>query len=332
MSNGERLVSVAVPVYNAAEYVEGCIESILTQDYPNIELILINDGSVDLSGEICENYAAKDARVVYRYQNNSGVSTARNHALSIATGDYIVFVDSDDQLKPGAIRAMVQALEAEDADLCICGYEIVMKDRVIPMAIGVETVVGTENIAKYFAAHYLEAIASSVWGKLYKRAMLTAQFETTVTMGEDLLFNFYYIQNTKKVCAISDTFYLYNQQNANSLANNYKMSYYDQDLYVTRHWISWIKKYPDADLTNLYYRISSAFFYCLQIACTKMDKSQRNTWIKAKSSQELLSAVAASQHRYNAVQQIMFRLLLDGNYSLLSVVCKGYAALKQLRG
>ena len=159
MSSAGRLVSVVVPVYNAADYVESSIESILTQDYPNIELILINDGSVDLSGEICENYAAKDSRVVYRYQNNSGVSATRNHALSIAAGDYIVFVDSDDQLKAGAIRAMVQALEAEDADLCICGYEIVMKDRVIPMPIGVESVAGTENIAKYFAAHYLEAIA-----------------------------------------------------------------------------------------------------------------------------------------------------------------------------
>jgi glycosyltransferase involved in cell wall biosynthesis len=332
MSSAGRLVSVVVPVYNAAEYVESSIESILTQDYPNIELILINDGSVDLSGEICENYAAKDSRVVYRYQNNSGVSATRNHALSIAAGDYIVFVDSDDQLKAGAIRAMVQALEAEDADLCICGYEIVMKDRVIPMPIGVESVAGTENIAKYFAAHYLEAIASSVWGKLYKRALLTAQFEATVTMGEDLLFNFYYMQNIKKVCTISDTLYLYNQQNVNSLANNYKMSYYDQDMYVARHWISWIEKYPDADLTNLYYRVSSAFFYCMQIACTKMDKSQRNAWLKEKSSQELLSAVAGSQHRYNPAQQLMFRLLRGRNYGLLSVVCKGYAALKQLRG
>ena len=129
MSKGERLVSVVVPVYNAAEYVEGCIDSILAQDYTNIELILINDGSVDMSGEICENYAAKDSRVVYRYQNNSGVSTARNHALSIAIGDYVIFIDSDDKLKPEAIRTMIQALEAEDADLCVCGYEIVTSER-----------------------------------------------------------------------------------------------------------------------------------------------------------------------------------------------------------
>ena len=327
--NGQQLkVSIIVPVYNAEDYLEACIDSILMQDYKDIELILINDGSVDASGRICEKYAQSDPRVVYRYQNNAGVSSARNHGLDLATGEYIAFVDSDDQLKQGAISVLVCTMMEKKADLCICGYDAVTKDQTTPYQIAEETIVGEEYIAAYFSAHFLEAIASSVWGKLYKRAMITHRFDRTVTMGEDLLFNLEYIRKTQTVQAIAGSFYVYNKQNINSLANNYRISYYKQDVHVVKEWLRWLSQFPSITDTNLCYRISSAFFCVLQIVCGASGLEESVQQIKTMVNEELLTAIEKTVHRYNFAQKVIFWLLLNSHYTMVVLIGKVYIWLK----
>lgn len=324
-------VSIIVPVYNAEQYLNACIDSILMQDYKNIELILINDGSRDTSGVICEQYAKDDPRVVYQYQDNAGVSEARNHGLDIASGTYIAFVDSDDQLKQRAISVCVQTMENTQADLCICGYDVVTANQTTPCLIAEETVVGTECIAEYFSTHFLEAIASSVWGKLYKREMINHRFDRSVTMGEDLLFNLEYVRRTQKVQAITESFYLYNRQNVNSLVNNYKLSHYPQDLFVTQKWLAWVQQFPAIDDTNLYYRISRAFFYILQIICSTQGMKGSAHRIETTVNEELLTGIKKTMHRYNLIQRIMFWLLLRRKYTMVALVGKTYSLLKKFR-
>ena len=117
------LLSVIVPIYNVEKYLPKCIDSILAQNYSEIEVILVDDGSPDGCPEICDNYAEKDKRIVVIHQKNLGVSAARNAGLKAAHGEYIGFVDPDDWISPSMYQEMITALERENADLAICGYD-----------------------------------------------------------------------------------------------------------------------------------------------------------------------------------------------------------------
>lgn len=115
-------VSVIVPVYNVENYLEKCIQSIISQSFKNLEIILVNDGSTDKSKEICEQFAEKDKRIILLNQKNKGVSAARNAGLDICTGDYISFIDSDDYISPDMIEFLVNNLERNDSDISTCGH------------------------------------------------------------------------------------------------------------------------------------------------------------------------------------------------------------------
>ena len=116
-----KLISIIVPVYNTNIFLPKCINSILNQTYKNIELILVDDGSTDDSGDICEEYATKDSRVIVIHKKNEGQGVARNVALDIANGDYIGFVDSDDYILPNMFSKMVCFIERFEADIAVCG-------------------------------------------------------------------------------------------------------------------------------------------------------------------------------------------------------------------
>ena len=113
-------ISIIVPVYNVENYVSKCLDSIINQSYKNLEIIIINDGSTDKSGEICEYYSAKDDRMVLIHQKNQGVSMARNNALDIAAGDYIGFIDSDDWIAPDMYSTLYKNAIEYDADISMC--------------------------------------------------------------------------------------------------------------------------------------------------------------------------------------------------------------------
>ena len=122
------LVSIIIPVYNVAPYLDRCIQSACTQTYKNIEIILIDDGSTDESGEKCDHWAEKDSRIVVVHQKNSGVSAARNTGLDIANGKYISFLDSDDEFIPYTIERALCNFTV-DTDLVSFGYNIVNSDN-----------------------------------------------------------------------------------------------------------------------------------------------------------------------------------------------------------
>lgn len=122
-------ISVIVPVYNAELYLEKCIESILAQTYQNIELVLVNDGSTDRSALICERFKEKDSRVKVWHKENGGVSSTRNFALSVATGDYLVFVDCDDWLENFHIQRLYDLLQQTDSDIAIGNFTQFIEDE-----------------------------------------------------------------------------------------------------------------------------------------------------------------------------------------------------------
>lgn len=125
------LVSVIVPVYNTELYIERCIDSVLQQSYMNLELILVDDGSTDSSGEICDRYAEQDSRIKVMHQNNSGVCAARNIGLKNVQGKFFLFLDSDDSLEKYTLEQSIKKIEADKADVLIFGWREIKEGKVI---------------------------------------------------------------------------------------------------------------------------------------------------------------------------------------------------------
>lgn len=118
----DALISVIIPVYNVENYLEKCINSVINQTYKNLEIVLVDDGSKDSSGDICDKYSNIDSRVSVIHKPNGGLSSARNAALDICKGDYILFVDSDDWIRLQMVEVMLAAIDKNNADIAICGF------------------------------------------------------------------------------------------------------------------------------------------------------------------------------------------------------------------
>lgn len=125
----KELISIIVPVYNVEQYLDDCLISIINQTYKNLEIILIDDGSTDKSGKICDEYAKKDSRIIVIHKENGGVSSARNAGLRIAKGAYIGFVDPDDWIAEDMYEVLYSNAKKYDADVSVCKYKIVKNRR-----------------------------------------------------------------------------------------------------------------------------------------------------------------------------------------------------------
>ena len=209
----EQLVSIIVPVYNAEKYLKRCVDSILVQDYQNFELILMDDGSTDASGMICDNYAEQDDRVRVIHKENTGVSDTRNQALDLAEGVYIQFLDSDDWIVPEATRLLVQAMEKYDCDMVISDFYRVAGERLAQKGDIEESRVLTRQ---EFAACMIENPADFyygvLWNKLYKREIIEAnriRMDVSISWCEDFLFNLEYIRHASSFYALQVPIYYY---------------------------------------------------------------------------------------------------------------------------
>ena len=166
------LISVIMPVYNVETYLSQSIESVLNQDHRNLELILIDDGSTDGSGAICDAYAEKDSRVRVIHQENGGAAAAKNAGLRIAAGTYLSFVDSDDYLEPNVFGYMVRTLQEQEADAVQFSFRDVYTNREEPQLLTPCVMNGTEYLAR-FAKDWTCPL---LWNKLYKRCLFEGVF------------------------------------------------------------------------------------------------------------------------------------------------------------
>ena len=168
----DALISVIIPVYKVEKYLDKCIRSVVNQTYTNLDIILIDDGSPDGCGEICDEWAEKDKRIRVIHQQNAGVSAARNAGLDIASGDYIAFVDSDDYIHTDFLQTLYSNITANDADMAICGYCEVDEQGQSFVSEDKETI-EERLLDNTSALEYLSIgkTKNQVWDKLYKKAL-----------------------------------------------------------------------------------------------------------------------------------------------------------------
>lgn len=199
------LISVIIPCYNAEKTITRTLNSVLEQDYNNLEIILINDGSADATGEIIKRYHKIDARIKIINQQNSGVSVARNNGLKHAQGEYVIFLDADDNYTtPYAISEMLSKLKENNADMCICNFTHPCFEMFID-----EGVYDLTN-KQHFMAIYQDFFAYAMpWNKIVKRQFLTESFVVGLKFTEDEIFNLYNIKNIKKVVVTNEVLHNY---------------------------------------------------------------------------------------------------------------------------
>lgn len=212
------LISVIVPVYNADKYLSDCIESITRQTYPNFELILIDDGSTDTSGEICDDYALKDSRIRVLHQKNEGVSKARHKGVENADGEYLTFVDADDELCVDSLEILMNKMDE--------GVDIVISDAFANITIS------SDVFIKYILTGQ---IFCHVWGHLFRRSLFVsyvADIPASIIIGEDELMNIKLtLGRDIKIKCIAENIYIY-RYNPGSVTNTKKNSLEYEELFM----------------------------------------------------------------------------------------------------
>ena len=207
------LVSVIVPVYNAEATVESCVQSILRQEYPHLEVLVVNDGSRDHSLGILQRLAAEDPRVKVFDQPNGGVASARNLALANASGTYVQFVDSDDTLPSTATGSMVQAMEAHQCDMAIARYrEIISGSCHLRGHLKTDSVMTQPQFLAQMAKRPNSFYYAALWNKLYRRDIICRNHiicDPALPWGEDFAFNTCYMAHAKSIAVLERPVYDY---------------------------------------------------------------------------------------------------------------------------
>lgn len=194
------LLSIIVPIYNVELYLPRCIDSILAQTFTDFELILIDDGSPDRCGEIMEEYAKRDSRIITIHQENKGVSAARNAGLSIAQGTYIGFVDPDDWIDPGMYDGIIRAMKKTGAELGFCSWRDQFPDgRVIEHGVEFpDKMTCTTFVKEIFAIP--RTVAGSNCNKVFVRKLIRHNYDESLTICEDNKFLCEYCLGVREVC------------------------------------------------------------------------------------------------------------------------------------
>lgn len=229
----KNIVSVIIPVYKTEKFLKRCLDSILAQTYRDFEAILIDDGSPDRCGTICDAYAAKDKRLRVIHQTNQGLSAARNAGLNICRGEYIAFVDSDDYVAPEFLQVTIEKLRNARADMVVfnaqyCGPQ----SGFVGWHWG-----GRNETSENIKKKLLLGIASFVWLKIYHRDIWKELRFPVGRTFEDLYVNVKVLSNAKKIVSVGDCLYFYERGNASSITSSKSIkNRYDQLCAWSHYW------------------------------------------------------------------------------------------------
>ena len=223
-------ISVIIPVYNVEQYLKRCVDSVLHQENVSFEIILVDDGSTDSSGKICDEYAAKHPEIKCIHTPNAGPSTAKNVGYDIATGNYIAFIDSDDEIKPDMLNQMLQSGYQHNADIVCCNYiQVDEKGNYSHTKhTGLEYVLTQDEALK--AILIKDKIYSQCWTKIYKRTTMQengVRNTEGLKTEEDFIYNIQAFACSKTVCIVDKPLYIYTHREK-SLSKDYYRDHISQ--------------------------------------------------------------------------------------------------------
>ncbi len=300
------LVSIIVPVYNVEKYICGCITSILTQTYDNLQVVLVDDGTPDNSGKICDDFAQKDQRISVIHKENGGLSSARNAGLDIAKGDYIMFVDSDDYLVDNAVEILVEAIEKYNADF-VQFYMIHTNDeeysrKHTDKKYNAELL--TDMKQMYWKMYNTVGAGESACTKLYKKELFNGLRFKEGIIHEDSHFAMLMIQQTKRALYLDSGLYYYVIRENSIITSPFSKKKLD-GLWVSEFRISEFNRLGFDDLQNrekeqYFFKLANLWCFaaqakdneCLEIIESKLKAFKRGSKIRFSKKAELIYKIS----------------------------------------
>ncbi|MBO4674921.1 MAG: glycosyltransferase [Elusimicrobiaceae bacterium] len=316
------LISIIVPIYNVEKYLSQCLDSIVAQTYQNLEIILVDDGSPDNCGKICDEYAAKDSRIKIIHQVNAGLSAARNAGLEIAMGEYIGFVDSDDYIESDMYEYLYGLIKRDNAAMAMCAIcqdEGFVDDRQCKFP--------------YLLIPTLEIFQFSnwppVWNKLYRRDFIsTLRFNTTVSNGEDGLFIFELSKSNVSIALGNQAKYHYCcNRNPTSLTKTFQRSHLNR-IVLEEQCLEYAKQHN----LMIYYKVRSrvllvnAAKWLHQIALSDVPDQYSIKFLTKYIKQHFMCFLLTNTIHKKAK---LFALVACVNFNLARKI---YLSLRKLRG
>ena len=323
------LISVIIPVYKVEAYLEKCLNSVINQTYSNLEIIVIDDGSPDNSGNIADLFAKKDSRISVIHKKNEGLSAARNTGISIATGEWISFVDSDDWLELNMYEFLIQAIEEIDIDLIIfkgyrdydnSKYEEINSFENDFFTTDKDIINRLQLATMYFTyAPFSPSVQGYPWNKLIRTGLIKdneLSFSTNVRANEDIIFNLHLFQHALKVqyCNISLYHYRYNET---GITIKYTPDRLNVDLEV----------YEEMKRIGKYYQLGDDYYDAMNVRIVwNTWKLAERTYFNKYNKQHLLrkmidySLALKTNYLYNAFEKV--------DRSMLTRVCRFITILR----
>lgn len=262
--SGNGLVSIVIPVYNVRPYIEEALDSVVFQDYGNLEIIIVDDGSTDGSGEVCDEYAARDGRVTVIHQENRGLSAARNAGLDRVTGEAVAFLDPDDAYCPNYVEAMHAAMVREGVDLVVCQYTMHTETGRLRRK-GGEMAAPSAVQGRYDRAAALRALADgaishAAWNKLYRRGLWRDMRFPEGHVYEDVDTTYRILDRCKAVFVLQQPLYLYRRR-PGSITDTVSMRYMSDRMQAYSHYVRFIEENTRGVFTSEQRnRVVSSFF------------------------------------------------------------------------
>ena len=241
---GSSLISVIVPIYKVEAYLDKCVRSIVDQTYRDLEIILVDDGSPDNCGAICEDWATKDSRIKVVHKENGGLSDARNAGLAIATGELISFIDSDDWIEPEFLRTLSEAMQQQDAQIAECAIHLVSEEGEILRRRGPKA---DEVLGKIEALRQLvleRKVYQTVWNKLYRREVVDGILFEKGKYNEDDFWTYQVFDRIEQLALVAKPMYNYLQRGGSIMGVGYSLKRLDG---IEARYLRWqyLQKYEE---------------------------------------------------------------------------------------
>ena len=262
-------ISVIVPVYNVEEYLDECVNSIISQSYANLEIILVDDGSPDGCPAKCDDWAGRDARIRVIHKKNGGLSDARNAGLDICTGEYVAFVDSDDWIKPDMYRRMLSAIERERADICACNIISCYPNREVTW--GGKTYVAGDSETMLDLLYSDTLYPVSAWNKLYRRELWAGFRFPKGKLCEDAFTTYLLLDKAERIVQITDPLYCYRIRPQSIMTSAFSAKNMDEEEAWRKNFEFIRDHYP-----RLYKKAFSFYLQSVNVLIHRIKKEQRD--------------------------------------------------------
>lgn len=319
----KKLISVIIPAYNIEQYIERCLESVCGQTYSRLEIIVIDDGSSDGTGNIIDELARKDSRIVTIHKENGGVSAARNTGLDIAKGDYIGFVDGDDIIESDMYELLLRNALKYQADISHCGYQMVFPNRV-----DYYYNTGEVRIQNQYEGVYdlikADKVEPGLWNKLYKRELVSAhRLDNKIKINEDLLYN-YILFKEAKISVFEDVSkYHYMVRSNSASTSQINKNKLEDPLLV-------LQKMMKQETGETYQLLEKRYAYLLEKVASMKSSKLDDELVKIcrKRRDELRSIIKSHELKANYTKKEMFQLKLAAYYPVIYCLLNAmYASL-----